>query len=107
MGQGTFAFDVHVHPGSRRAHVGGAHDGHLIVRVHARAVEGAANAEVIDVVADALGLRRSEVSLVRAGRSRQKLVAVPDTAEVRSRHQSLLRAGDADRDAEGHARRIT
>jgi uncharacterized protein YggU (UPF0235/DUF167 family) len=60
------------------------------VRVRARAVDGAANAEVIEALAEALGLRRGDVSLVRPGRSRRKLVVVHDSATVRSRHQSLL-----------------
>ena len=90
MGHATFTFGVRVHPGSRRAHVGGAHDGDLVVRVRARAVDGAANAEVIEALAEALGLRRGDVSLVRPGRSRRKLVVVHDSATVRSRLQSLL-----------------
>ncbi len=90
MGHATYTFGVRVQPGSRRPHVGGAHDGDLVVRVRARAVDGAANAEVIEALAEALGLRRGEVSLVRPGRSRRKLVAVHDSAAVRSRHQSLL-----------------
>jgi len=46
------------------------------VRVTARAVEGAANRALIKAVADALGVRRSAVSLVAGQRSREKLVEV-------------------------------
>lgn len=48
----------------------------LHVRVTARAVEGAANRALIQAVADALGVRRSAVSLVAGERSREKLVEV-------------------------------
>jgi uncharacterized protein len=46
------------------------------VRVSARAREGAANRALIEAVADALGVRRSAVSLVAGKRSREKLVEV-------------------------------
>jgi len=46
------------------------------VRVTARAVEGAANRALIQAVADALGVRRSAVSLVAGKRSREKVVEV-------------------------------
>jgi uncharacterized protein YggU (UPF0235/DUF167 family) len=46
------------------------------VRVTARAAEGAANRALIQVVADALGVRRSAVSLVMGERSRDKVVEV-------------------------------
>jgi uncharacterized protein YggU (UPF0235/DUF167 family) len=39
-------------------------------------VEGAANRALINAVADALGVRRSAVSLVAGERSREKLVEV-------------------------------
>jgi uncharacterized protein YggU (UPF0235/DUF167 family) len=41
-----------------------------------RAVDGAANRALIQAVADALGVRRSAVSLVAGYRSREKLVEV-------------------------------
>lgn len=94
MGHGTYTFAVHVHPGSRRPKVGGSHEGELVVRVRARAIDGAANAEVLTALAEAFGLRPSEVDLVRAGRSRKKLVAVVDSAAVRRRHHCLLLDSD-------------
>lgn len=48
----------------------------LHVWVTARAVEGAANRALIQAVADALGVRRSAVTLVAGERSRQKVVDV-------------------------------
>lgn len=59
----------------------------LKVRVRARPVEGEANAALIKLLAKALGLPKSAVSLARGGQSRTKMVAVaglsPD--EVRDR----------------------
>jgi len=66
---------VRAHPGASRTSV--EWDGAVLhVRVTARAVEGAANRAVIQAVADALGVRRSAVSLVAGHRSREKLVEV-------------------------------
>jgi uncharacterized protein len=47
-------------------------DGGLVVRVRAAPVDGAANAAVIAVVADALGVAKSTVTLVRGQTARHK-----------------------------------
>jgi hypothetical protein len=66
---------VRAHPGA--SHTSAEWDGAILhVRVTARAVEGAANRALIQAVADALGVRRSAVSLVGGHRSREKLVEV-------------------------------
>jgi uncharacterized protein YggU (UPF0235/DUF167 family) len=56
--------------------VGGEHDGALVVRVAARAVDGRATEAALAAVADAFGLRRSRVTLVRGPTSRTKVVEV-------------------------------
>jgi hypothetical protein len=50
--------------GSARPGVGGRHDGALIVRVSARAVDGKATEAALTAVADSFGVRRSAVRLV-------------------------------------------
>ncbi|MGN6330607.1 MAG: DUF167 domain-containing protein [Motilibacteraceae bacterium] len=67
---------VRVRPGSSRTVVGGDHDGALVVRVAARAVDGAATEAALTAVADALGLRRRQVRLVAGTTSREKVVEV-------------------------------
>lgn len=96
MDQGDFTFSVHVHPGARQTVVGGTHDGHLVVRVRSRAVDGAANEEVLASLADALGLRRRDVSFVRVTRSRDKLVTVRDSRALRDRHRVLCETPSSD-----------
>ena len=68
--------DLHVHPGSSRPGVGGSHGGSLVVRVRARAVDGAATSEVLSRIADAFGVRSAQVTLVRGATSRRKVVAI-------------------------------
>ncbi len=62
--------DVRVIPRARRAGVAGTRGDALLVRVTAPPVEGAANAELIAIVAGALGVPRREVTIV-AGESRR------------------------------------
>ncbi len=67
---------VRVHPAAKQPLVGGAVAGVLVVRVRARAIDGAANAEALVAIACALGVRRSAVHLVHGVRSRNKVVDV-------------------------------
>ncbi|HEX2824516.1 MAG TPA: DUF167 domain-containing protein [Streptosporangiaceae bacterium] len=67
---------VRVRPGSSRPGVGGEHDGALVVRVSARAVDGQATAAALDAVAAAFEVRRQAVTLVSGASSRTKVVEV-------------------------------
>jgi len=69
---------VRVRPGAGRTTVGGSHDGALVVRVGARAVDGKATEAALKAVADALGVRRRDVALVSGPTSRTKVLEVPD-----------------------------
>ena len=69
---------VWVRPGSARPGVGGDHDGALVVRVTARAVDGRATAAALTAIADAFGVRRHAVTLVAGPASRMKIVDVAD-----------------------------
>jgi uncharacterized protein (TIGR00251 family) len=84
-------FSVHVRPGSRAPSVGGSHDGALNVHVRARAVEGAANGEVINRIATAFGVRPGAVACVRGAHSRNKLISVEgDDEALTTRLAALL-----------------
>jgi uncharacterized protein YggU (UPF0235/DUF167 family) len=69
---------LRVRPGAGRTAVGGSHDGALVVRVAARAVDGRATEAALAAVASALGVRRREVALVSGATSRTKVIEVPD-----------------------------
>lgn len=67
---------VRVHPGASREEVALLADGSLDVRLRARPVEGRANARLIEVLADRLGIRKRDVAVVSGVRSRQKQVSI-------------------------------
>lgn len=77
---------VRVKPGSSRTRVLGAFGGTcdeapaLIVAVSAPPVDGRANAAVIEALANALGMRRHQISVVAGHTARTKTVSltVPD-----------------------------
>ncbi len=68
--------DVRVIPRARRSGPAGVRDGALLLRIQAPPVEGAANAEVIDILADLLGVPHRAVSILSGHHSRRKRVAV-------------------------------
>jgi uncharacterized protein len=67
---------VRVRPGSPRPGVGGEHDGALVVRVSAPAVDGRATEAALAAIAAAFGVRRRAVTLVTGAASRTKVVEV-------------------------------
>ena len=80
-------FAVRLTPRSAVERVEGVVDGVLKIKVMAPAVDGAANAALLRVLADELGIARSDLQIVAGATSRQKLVVVdgldPDTIVAR------------------------
>lgn len=74
---------IRVRPGASRTAVGGSYGDALVVAVQERAVDGAATKAALAAVADALGIRRREVTLLTGTTSRTKTVEVPDGAASR------------------------
>src|SRR5687767_4173482 len=67
---------VRVVPRAGRSEIAGVRSGALLVRLNAPPVDGAANAELIEVLADAIGVPRRAVSIVAGERARQKRVRI-------------------------------
>jgi uncharacterized protein len=82
---GPVRVTIRVRPGAGRTVVGGEHDGALVVRVTARAVEGRATEAALAALARAFGLRRTAVTLVTGATSRTKVVDVAGATEERLR----------------------
>lgn len=72
----TALLDVRVVPRAGKSGVAGQRDGALLIRLAAAPVDGAANAELIAVLADALHLPKRSIQIVSGERSRTKRVRV-------------------------------
>src|SRR4249920_1100473 len=73
---GALVFDIQVVPRASRTAVGPAVGDRLRVAVTAPPVDGAANAAVIEALAEAFGVRRAAVSIVRGETGRRKTVRI-------------------------------
>ncbi|HEY7791039.1 MAG TPA: DUF167 domain-containing protein [Vicinamibacterales bacterium] len=71
---------VRVTPRAGRSEIAGVRDGVLLVRLAAAPVEGAANAALIELLADKLNLPKRAIRLARGERSRDKHVEIDGTA---------------------------
>ena len=74
--------EVRVIPRAGRAGLAGTRAGALLVRLHAPPVDGAANAELIEIVSDALGVPRRAVTIVAGERTRLKRLRVAGVTDA-------------------------
>jgi uncharacterized protein (TIGR00251 family) len=83
---------VKVVPGASRSRVAGVFDHALRVAVAAPPEGGRANAEVIDLLAGVLGVKRASVSILRGQTQRLKLIRIGgvDLAAAAARLESAL-----------------
>ncbi len=73
---GALIIDIQVVPRASRTSVGPAVGERLRVAVTSPPVDGAANSAVIEALADAFGVRRSALEIVRGERGRRKTVRI-------------------------------
>jgi uncharacterized protein (TIGR00251 family) len=83
--------DIRVIPRASKRGVEGTRDGRLMVRIESPPVDGAANAELIDVLSRALDVPKRLIAVVAGRRSRQKRVriSVADVASLEARLAAL------------------
>lgn len=81
---------VWVTPGAPRSEVAGVADGRLRLRLAAPAHEGKANAELIRLVAETLGVPRRQVDLAKGATGRRKLLRVHDVTLEEARRRLRL-----------------
>jgi uncharacterized protein (TIGR00251 family) len=83
---------VHVQPRAKRDEIVGWHGERLKIRLTAPPVEGAANEALVNFIAKALGLRRSQVTITHGLTSREKTVAIDGVTagDLAERIASLL-----------------
>ena len=73
---GTIDFSVRVIPRSSRSEIVGEHDGAMKVRLSAPPVDGAANEELIKLVAKKLSVQKSAVVIVSGETSKTKRLRI-------------------------------
>lgn len=81
---------IHAQPGARRTEVAGLHGAALKLRVQARPVAGAANAALLEFIAEAFQVGKRQVELLGGATSREKRVRV--IAPARAHSESVLRS---------------
>jgi hypothetical protein len=88
---------IHVRPGASRPGLAGFHGDRLCIRVRARPVGGAANRELIEVLARALGVRPAALSIESGASGRDKRISVQGVMAdaVCERLKTILRVDKA------------
>jgi uncharacterized protein (TIGR00251 family) len=90
---GAVRIEVQAKPRAKASRVAGVREGALVVQLAAPPVDGAANADLVDTLAEALSVPRRDVALVRGETARAKLVEVRGLGEdeVRARLARAMR----------------
>ena len=70
----TLTFAVRISPRASRSEISGEHDGALRVRIAAPPVDGAANRELVRVIARALKVPQNAVEIIAGTNSKSKTV---------------------------------
>ena len=83
---------VHAQPGARKNGINGVHGGRLKVAVTQAPEKGKANEALVKLLAELLGIKRSQVTLAAGETSNQKKVLVTgiDAVTLRARLADLL-----------------
>jgi len=76
MADSGLILNVRVIPRAARSQIAGRRDDALLIRLNAPPVDGAANAALIELFAQALGIPRRNIEIVSGHRSRTKRVRI-------------------------------
>ena len=74
--RGGAAIAVRVVPRAAKSEIAGIRDGAVLVRLNAPPVDGAANAELIEVIADALDVPKRAITITSGETSRKKTLRI-------------------------------
>ncbi|MGA2450565.1 MAG: DUF167 domain-containing protein [Polyangiaceae bacterium] len=89
---GSVRFGVRAQPRARASRVVALREGDLVVQLAAPPVDGAANAELVELLARVLSVPKRDVEVVRGETARSKIVEVRGLTvpEARARMTSAL-----------------
>lgn len=95
--EGSVVLEVRVAPRAARAAVAGVHAGALKVSLTAPPVDGAANAALIELLADALDLPKRAIAIEHGHTSKQKRVRIAGVSAAQVLEKLGLSAGSGPR----------
>ena len=87
---GFLTFAVQVVPRASHSAIAGEHNSSLRIRIAAPPVDGAANEELIRVLAKAFGVRKSDVEITSGHSSRRKEVRIAGESSLLSQQLAQL-----------------
>ena len=73
---GALIITVRVIPKSSRSEIAGEHDGALKVKLNAPPIDGAANAELVRLLAKTFGVPKSQIEILKGQRSKIKQIKI-------------------------------
>jgi uncharacterized protein len=92
--EGAVRFEVHAKPRAKRSRILGVRGEALEVSLAAPPVDGAANAELVRVLSEALEVPKRQITIVRGDASQKKLIEVrPGDATMVAVIQGLAAKG--------------
>ena len=74
--------DIRVIPRASKTQIVGMHDGALKVRIAAPPVDGAANAELVKLLAKAFGVSKSSIEIISGETSKTKRIRISGASET-------------------------
>lgn len=86
---GAVLFDVRVVPRSSKSEIVGLHDDTLKIKLSSPPVDGAANAELIKLLAKSFGVAKSDVEIVNGETSKNKRIKIANLSK--SKFQEVLK----------------
>lgn len=82
---GSITFSVRVIPRASQSEIVGEHDGSLKIRLAAPPVDGAANAELIRLLARKFNVSKSDVAVIGGETSKKKRIKIRNLSESKFR----------------------
>lgn len=74
--------DIRVIPRASKTQIVGMHDGALKVRIAAPPVDGAANAELVKLLAKAFGVSKSSIEIISGETAKTKRIRITGASEA-------------------------
>lgn len=79
---GNVVIKIHAKPGAKQNSVTDIHDEAIGIQIAAPPVDGEANAELVKYISKVLQLRKSDVSVDRGSKSREKSILIDKSAAI-------------------------